>query len=93
MPIVSLDELTGRSDRLLSRQGVTFCHITLRPLMLATASTQTSTHSTKGQKADASSCGTSVLYKSVPYLQGAVSLWVQQVKGDGPPSHRVSPFA
>jgi hypothetical protein len=81
-----MEDITARSDRQLSREGVTFCNITLRPIVLSSSAP------VANSKKCPSLSGTSVVYKSVPYLQGAVSLWVNQIKGDGPPSNRASPF-
>jgi hypothetical protein len=88
MPVVSMEDLTVRADRQLSREGVTYCNITLRPIVVTT----TSISSAAASKKCAGCSGASVVYKNVPYLQGAVSLWVSQIKGDGPPSNRMSPF-
>ena len=75
---------------MLSREEVTFCNITLRPIIVAPLGSDNSTMTKK--KSNSKANGLTVLYKSVPYLQGAVNLWLNQIKGDGPPSNRVSPF-
>lgn len=81
-----MEDIAARSDRQLSREGVTFCNITLRPIVMSGAASATNS------KKSSHASGMSVIYKDIPYLQGAVSLWVNQIKGDGPPSNRVSPF-